>query len=137
MDPNTLRTNVWEQMLMADTRANYFAELTRHYLVVDKWLRVAMLVASSGTFLALIRDWTLPVRALPPALATAISFWLLVSQYSTMSRYASDLHAGWSAAHRDYERLWDSLDHPAAEATYHQIYDRAEGFIQKWREISG
>jgi hypothetical protein len=36
------------------------------------------------------------------------------------------LHAGWSVVDRDYERLWNSLDSPNAEATYHQIYDRAE-----------
>jgi hypothetical protein len=48
MDAEMLRKLVWEEMLCADMRANYFAELLRDYQTRDKWLRVAVLVASSG-----------------------------------------------------------------------------------------
>jgi hypothetical protein len=126
VDKTTFRTVVWEEMLFADMRANYFAELMCQYLRFDRALRVATLVASSGDFATALLKWDSDARVIAPVLATAVSFWPLISQYRSMARDASDLHAGWSQVGRDYERLWNSFDSPEAEATYHQIYDRAE-----------
>jgi hypothetical protein len=126
MDANTLRKCVWEEMLAADMRSNYFAELVRHYLKFDKGLCVAALVAASGAVGTAVSQFNTDVKLIAPVLATAISFWLLISQYGSMARDASDLHAGWSAVARDYERLWNNLDSPGSEAKYHEVYDRAE-----------
>jgi len=126
MDPTTLRTVVWDEMLFADMRANYFAELMRRYSMLDKALRVAALVASSGAFATALLNWNNNARVIAPIMATAVSFWLLLSQYSSMARDAHDLQGGWSLIGRDYERLWNSLDSPNAEAVYREIYDRAE-----------
>ncbi len=35
MNETTLRKLVWEEMLYADMRANYFGELVRRYLLLD------------------------------------------------------------------------------------------------------
>jgi len=43
-----------------------------------------------------------------------------------MARDASELHAGWSEAARDYEGLWNNLYAIDAEAKYQEIYNRAE-----------
>ena len=43
MDVERLRRILWEEMLCADMRANYFAELLRRYQSRDKWVRVAVL----------------------------------------------------------------------------------------------
>lgn len=126
MEANKLRQCVWEEMLTADMRANYFAELVGHYLKLDKWLRVATLLAASGTVGSALSQWNEGVRLAVPIVATGVSFWLLLSQFGSMARDASDLHSGWSAIKRDYERLWNHLDVPDAEEQYHQIYDRAE-----------
>jgi hypothetical protein len=126
MDGQTLRTCVWEEMLTADMRSNYFAELVRHYLLFDKALRVATLIAASGAVGTTLSQSGTEAKLIAPILATAGSFWLLVSQYGSMARDASDLHAGWSIVARDYERLWNGLDSPGSEAKYHEIYDRAE-----------
>src|SRR5580658_9095211 len=116
MKANDLRQCVWEEMLMADMRANYFAELVNHYLKLDKYLRVATLVAASGTVGTALSQWNADIRLGVPIAATATSFWLLISQYGSMARDASDLHSGWSGVKRDYERLWNNLDRPDAEA---------------------
>jgi hypothetical protein len=126
MDANTLRKCVWEEMLTADMRSNYFAELVRHYLLFDKALRWAALIATSGAVATALSRLDTEMKLIAPILATAVSFWLLVSQYASMARDASDLHAGWSTVARDYERLWNDLDSPGSEARYHEIYDRAE-----------
>jgi hypothetical protein len=126
MNGETLRKIVWEEMLFADMRANYFAELGRSYQNRDKWVRVAVLIASSGAVATALTQAQTPLKVAAPILATAGSFWLLISHYSSLARDAADLHAGWSAIGRDYERLWNNLADPNSEAAYHQIFDRAE-----------
>jgi hypothetical protein len=127
MDPDVFRKTVWEEMLYAQMRSNYFAELVRHYLKWDKGLRVLALLASSGAIATVLAqanaDW---LKFGVPVAAAVINFWLLLSQYSTMSRDASELHAGWSAVARDYERVWNNLSAADAQASYQQIDDRAE-----------
>jgi hypothetical protein len=126
MDANNLRRCVWDEMILAEMRANYFAELVGHYLRLDKWLRVAVLVAASGTVGTALSQWDTSIRLSVPIIATAVSFWLLISQYGSMSRDASDLHSGWNTVAHDYERLWNNLESSDTEEQYHQIYDRAE-----------
>ncbi len=103
MDETTLRKLVWEEMLYADMRANYFGELVRRYLLLDRTLRVATLIATSGSVAAVLVS-SGPGKLIVPITATAISFWLLVSQYGSMARDAGDLHEGWGARlHRSLE----------------------------------
>ena len=127
MHPDVFQKVVWEEMLYAQMRSSYFAELVRHYLRLDKGLRVLTLSATSGvvaTTLAQANSDLLKFGV--PVAAMAASFWLLLSQYSSMARDASDLHAGWSAVATDYEKVWNNLSASDAQAIYEQIYDRAE-----------
>ena len=127
MDADTLRKNVWEEMLYASMRSNYFAELVRHYLGVDRGLRVGVLVATSGTVATALSD-SGAAKIVVPIVAAVASFWLLISQYGSMARDAADLHEGWGAIADDYEALWISLaDSADAETRFRQIYKRAEG----------
>ena len=126
MDGEKLTRVLWEEMLYADMRANYFAELVRSYQQRDKWLHVAVLVASSSAAVAVLSELPVWAKFVAPLAATCGSFWLLLSQYGTLARDAADLHGEWSAITRDYERLWNNITDPHAEATFHQIYDRAE-----------
>lgn len=128
MDSATLNRVIWEEMLCAQMRASYFAELVRSYQQRDKWLRVAVLMASSTAVGTALPELPVAAKLVAPIAATAGSFWLLLSQYSSMARDASDLHAGWSTIEKDYERLWNDLANPHAEAAFHQIYDRAETY---------
>jgi hypothetical protein len=121
-----LRRVVWEEMIFANMRANYFAELVSHYQKIEKTLRVVSLVSSSGaaaTVLTAAPDW---IKIGFPIIAAFVSLWLLFSQYGMMSRDAADLHVGWDGLAGDYERLWNHLEDPNAEALYYQIYERGE-----------
>ena len=127
MHPDIFQKVVWEEMLYAQMRSNYFAELVRHYMRWDKGLRALALLASSGVVVTVLTQANADVlRFGVPIIAAAISFWLLLSQYGSMARDASELHAGWSAVARDYEGVWTNLCAPDAQETYHQIYNRAE-----------
>ena len=123
MEKSILRRTVWEEMLYANMRANYFAELTRNYTKWDKCLRVAGLAASSGSVVAAFPHLDLALRLIAPIVAVTISFWLLQSQYGSLARDAADLNAGWGGLSRDYERLWNHLDVDDAEAAFNQIFD--------------
>jgi hypothetical protein len=130
MEIETLRRTVWEEMLYADMRANYFAELVRHYQNLDRGIRVCVLAASSGAAATTLSGASPEIKLGLPLIAAAGSFWLLFSQYSMMARDAADLHVGWNSIRTEYENLWNGLDATNAEAQYHQIYDRAEVFSQ-------
>jgi hypothetical protein len=127
MHPDIFKKVVWEEMLYAQMRSNYFAELVRHYLRWDKGLRALALVASSGVVVTVLSQANAEVLKFGvPIIAVAVSFWLLLSQYTSMARDASELHSGWSAVARDYEGVWTNLYAADAQARYQQIYDRAE-----------
>jgi len=127
MHPDVFQKVVWEELLYAQMRSNYFAELVLHYMKWDKGLRALTLLASSGVVVTVLSQANAEVlRFGLPIAAAAISFWLLLSQYTSLARDASELHAGWSAVARDYEGVWTNLWAADAQARYQQIYDRAE-----------
>jgi hypothetical protein len=126
MDAEILRRTMWEEMLYADMRANYFAELVRHYQNLDRSIRVCVLAASSGAAATTLTAAPPEIKLGLPLVAAGGSFWLLFSQYSMIARDAADLHTGWNSIRTEYENLWNALADPHAEARYHQIYDRAE-----------
>ena len=81
MHPDVFQKVVWEEMLYAQMRSNYFAELVRHYMKLDKGLRVLALVASSGVVVTVLSQANAELLRLGvPVIAAAISFWLLISQ---------------------------------------------------------
>ena len=121
-----LNRRVWEEMVYANMRTNYFGDLVRTYQERDKWFRVAGLVLSSGSLASAV--WTLEPqhRVIVPLLATAGSVWLLLSQYSTLSRDASDLMSSWQNIATKYERLFNGLEAPDAESQFDKIYEEAD-----------
>jgi|ERR1035438_9628481 hypothetical protein len=124
-DPTVFRRRVWDEMLFAGMRANYFGELVGRYQNLEKVIRVLVLVASSGaaaTVLSSAPEW---LKLGFPIAAACGSFWLVFSQYGMMSRDAADLHSGWSLAQSHYERLWNHLDTPDAEREFDRIYEQA------------
>jgi hypothetical protein len=126
MEQSDLRRMVWEEMLYARMRADYFGELVRHYLNWDKALRVFVLLASSGAFASVLAAAPKWLSLGFPSIATAGSFWLLFSQYGMLARDATDLHEGWNSLATEYERLWNHLDDLGAEGAFDRIYAKGD-----------
>ena len=124
-DPEVLRRRVWDEMLFAGMRANYFGELVSRYQSWEKWVRVAVLVSSSGAAATVLSSAPAFVKVGFPIVAAFGSLWLVFSQYGIMARDAADLHSGWSVIESNYERLWNHLDDPGSEREFEQIYERA------------
>jgi hypothetical protein len=134
-DPEVLRRRVWDEMLFAGMRANYFGELVSRYQDRDKWLRIAVLFLSSGAAATVLSGAPEYVKLGFPLLTAFASLWLVFSQYGLMARDAADLHSGWSVAESAYERLWNHLDDPTAERTFDQIYERADALSKSGRKF--
>lgn len=126
MDITTLNQRVWEEMVYANMRANYFGDLVRVYQQRDKWIRVAVLALTSGSMAAALLTLGQSAKIVFPLLATIGSLWLLLSQYSNLSRDASDLTMSWQGIAAKYERLWNNLAESGAEATFDDIYHEAD-----------
>jgi hypothetical protein len=114
-------------MLEAEMRANYFGALVLRYQRREKWFRVITLVASSGAAVTAIGSAPPWLRLLLPVSAAVAGFWLLFSQYGTLSIDAANLHDGWNAVHTQYERLWCNLDSPDAELRFYETCEGANG----------
>jgi len=127
MDHETLRRKVWGEMLEASMRANYFGEFVVRYQRFEKLMRIFVFVASSGSAAAALTHAPTWISVAFPLIAVVASGWLVFSQYSVLARDSADLHSGWLAQERDYERLWNHIDEHGAEATYDEIYGRGEG----------
>jgi hypothetical protein len=126
MDATTLRRRIWDEMILAGMRANYFGELVLKYQKLEKAIRVAVLAASSGAAVTVLSSFPDVVKLGFPVLAAFGSSWLVFSQYGMMARDAADLHAGWSGIEARYERLWNHLDDPEVEVEFYRIYEQAE-----------
>ena len=125
MDITTLNKIVWEEMVYANMRASYFGDLVRVYQHRDQYIRIAVLLLTSGSMATAVLSLDQNVRLILPVLATAGSLWLLLSQYSALSRDAGELSLDWGNFAKEYERLWNHLADPNAEASYEQIYENA------------
>ena len=76
MDADRLYNRLWEEMVYANMRANFFGELVRVYQNWDKWLRLGVLVLSSGSAATTLSSLPIELRLALPVLATAASLWL-------------------------------------------------------------
>jgi hypothetical protein len=112
---------VWENLLSAEIRAKYFAELSncyRWHQQLANWIAVLL---SSGAFLSLsiklLKEgpgwisWLTMVFALATA---AVSVYSVVAQNYDRAMSGIDLHSRWNKLSKDYETLWDAMDNERA-----------------------
>lgn len=122
-----LYRRVWDEMLYAEMRANYFGEMVSRYQNREKIIRVAILAASSGAAGTVLSSAPDIVKVGLPLIAAGGSFWLLFSQYSVLSRDAADLHAQWNTIETRYEKLYNEINREGAQETFEEIYEDANG----------
>jgi hypothetical protein len=103
---------VWQGMLGAEIRANYFAELTERYNRRQRLATWGTLFMSSGALATILiqlpSQWAW-VRATFAAIATALSLYSVVRQNSKLAVDAADLYAGWNNLSSEYEKLWEDI----------------------------
>jgi hypothetical protein len=119
---------VWEGMLKAEIRANYFADLSGAYARRQRIATWGTLVLSSGTAVSIAsnlpQDLTF-IRFALAATAAGISAYSIVKQNQKFAVDSADLHARWNRLAKDYESLWENVYVDDAANTLKLLDDRA------------
>ena len=102
---------LWKDMLGAEVRALYFAELVGRLNQRQRRLTMTGLAASSGAVVSFVLEFPglTPVRTALPLIAAAANLVLLVQQYQRSAVDAADLHFRWQKLAKDYEKLWENV----------------------------
>jgi hypothetical protein len=115
---------VWQGMLGAETRSQYFAALGYRYQRQGRMLLWGSLFFSSGAFVTVL-PMVLPADAVWPKVVTTlialtISLFSVVSDSQSRSTDCQDLHSRWQLLANEYQALWanvyvqDAVDRLAA-----------------------
>ena len=103
---------VWQGMLGAEIRANYFAELTERYSRYQRWATWGILFMSSGALATILIQlpphWSW-ARVIFAAITTALSLFSVVRQNNQRAVDAADLHLRWNKLSSEYEKLWEDV----------------------------
>jgi len=103
---------VWEGMLGAEIRANYFADLWSLYLNKQRLATWAAVLFSSGAVVSVVVDlgpgfsW---IRFVLTLASAGINAYLVVVQNQKFAVDASDLHSRWNRLAKEYEALWENV----------------------------
>ena len=106
------QTRLWENLIGAQTRAQYFATLVQRLRVRQRWLTTGSLILSSGAAITLLTSsfpeyaWAKGLLALASAILSAVS---LVSSNEKNAIEASDLSYRWQSLANSYQQLWSDM----------------------------
>jgi hypothetical protein len=112
---------VWENLLAAEARSLYFADLASNYTLRKQLITAASFFLSSGAAAALVGKlppWIPVILATVVAITNAYSMAVsLDKKISTMVK----LHSAWSLISIEYDRLWNHQSEDDAEAQMERI----------------
>ena len=115
---------VWEGMLGAEIRADYFAELAGNFLWRQRAATWTTLFLASGSVATLLANQAAPEWRLAFAIATtAVILCSVVMQNQKLAVDASDLHARWNRLSSEYERVWENVYAEDAISTLDALTD--------------
>jgi len=117
------RTQVWENMLAAETRSLYFGDLASRYTRQKQWITGLSFFFSSSAAASLIGkapEFVPIVLSLAVAGMTAYSIAVgLDRRIATMAK----LHSAWDRIAQEYNRLWNHTTGDDAENRFEQILE--------------
>lgn len=115
---------VWENMLAAEARSLYFADLASRYTHRKQLITGMTFFLSSGaaaTLIGKLPQWVPLVLATAVALLSAYSMAVgLDRKIGTMAK----LHSAWNQISVDYDRLWNHASDDDAEAQLDEVLRR-------------
>ncbi len=108
---------VWDSMIRAEVRSNYYAHMATRYTLTRKILSACLLFFSSGAAVSLgtkAPDW-IPLAM--SILSAAIAAYNISFDPAKSAEKMVKLHSLWNQLYAGYERLWNHWYDPEAEAT--------------------
>lgn len=119
--------NVWDGWLAAETRANYFADMSHRYQRAQRIITWSTLAASSGATAAVLAElpagWTW-IRLGLTLTTAGLSLWSLVANFNKNGTDCSDLHFRWHKLAIDFESLWGDMYSKAAHQRLSEFRER-------------
>ena len=107
---------VWRDMLAAETRSLYFADLAARATRRKQWITGITLFLSSGAAAAILAKAPPWVATSMAATVAALSAYSISANLDGSVTALLKLHAAWSRIQGDYERLWSHTFSADAEA---------------------
>ena len=104
-----LRRRVWDEMIAADTRSQYFARIAGRNRVIEQSVGVAAAALSSAT-LAVVLGWvdiTPVLPALPAAILTAVAG---TQKFGKASMKLTEYSLAWSNLHHRLKDTWTEIE---------------------------
>jgi hypothetical protein len=118
------QTLVWENLLGAETRSLYFADLASRYTRQKQWITgISFFLASAAaaSLVGKLPQWVPLATATAVALANAYSIAVgLDRKIKTMAR----LHSDWAQLANEYSHLWNHMDDNDAEGRMEDLARR-------------
>ena len=121
-----MRVLLWEEMLDADYRSRYFADIATRKRRLHWLLSLLVAILASGALGTILINQTL-AAGLCSLVATGLSWWLFATRPSELVRDAAMISAQWGELHRDYQFLWSKqgrLTENAVLSQWRKLTDR-------------
>ena len=118
---------VWEGLLGAEIRANYFADMVGVYKTRQQWATWTTLLLASGATGAAVASAPAWARVVLPLLTAFVSLYLATAHNATRSVDCADLHFRWARLADDYERLWEASYDKGALDRLNELTEKAAG----------
>ena len=116
---------VWKSLLHFESLQRYYTFVGGRLASRGRWLRLAVLTASSGAAVALLAGLPLGVARALALLVAALAIWSELADYSRKSARSLDLASNLGLLAVEMRGLWFGLDELAAEEA-----------ARAWRELN-
>lgn len=123
------QTQLWEEWLGAEMRADYFADLCSHFQRQHTSLTWATLLFSSGAAFSFLTNLPNGYKTLMALVVAGVSLYSVVQQNLRKISECSDLSFRWSSLAIQCQELWNNIYVEDAE-------QRLQALLQKGIEAS-
>ena len=122
-------SQVWENMLAAETRSLYFADLTSRYTRTKQWMTGISFFLASGAAASIIGKLPQSVPLIASAVVAVLTAYSIAMGLDRKIGTMAKLHSTWNMIAVEYQRLWS---HTYSDDAEEQLY----ALIQREREPS-
>jgi hypothetical protein len=115
---------IWGDMLAAETRSYYFADLAERVTRRKQWITGSILLLSSGAAVSLMSEMSRWVASLMSLVIAGLTIYTVSTGLDEQALKLQGLHSDWSRIHDDYRHLWSHTYEETAEHELEAIRER-------------
>jgi hypothetical protein len=112
---------LWRDMLAAETRSYYFADLAERVTRRKQWITGSILLLSSGAAVSLMSEMSRWVASSMSLVIAGLTVYTVSTGLDEQTLKLQGLHSDWNRIHDDYRRLWCHTYEESAEGELEAI----------------